>query len=297
MNESTQKRVNPSDPNAWLVLGDPYWYREKTPNKIRFWFARMTSTPNKKPTENEVGNRLSTKVPKTPSKRWINPVHTDATTSALEPPWVCKLTTDKVQRNCVGRRIWDRHVGDQSWHSNKGRKWCWLKIHIIMYIHIQRNNNPIHLCTHFQELQWQSIPLQRASWYPRPGALILWDLLHTRKRPWTRNHFSGATFLPWCCRPCCPCECDTSLLRNFNKNVCWVVVDGKCLLYVLDLMCFCARTVGVSRYHSSKWCREREELTKQKRIIIVKEAVSRREFFNGLSEVGLREPAVSARQK
>lgn len=93
MNAKTANSVKPRLAKTWLVLTDPCTYDEKVANKIRFWLASTTKTPNRKPTEKLVGNRFSTKVPKTPNAKCTIPVQTDARTRATDPSFVFKLTT------------------------------------------------------------------------------------------------------------------------------------------------------------------------------------------------------------
>jgi len=92
--DRTAKSMNPSKAKTWLALPLPCVYLWKEAYRIIFWLARTTRTPRKNPTENDVGNRLRTKVPRTPNARCIKPVQMAAMVSATDPsPDCCKLTT------------------------------------------------------------------------------------------------------------------------------------------------------------------------------------------------------------
>ena len=53
----------------------------------------MTTRPRKKPTENEVGNRLRMKVPRMAMVNWMMAVHTDATLRAKDPSPLSRVAT------------------------------------------------------------------------------------------------------------------------------------------------------------------------------------------------------------
>jgi hypothetical protein len=87
MNVKTQDKVKPKLAKVWLVRLDPMLYREKAANMMRFWLAKTTRTPSKNPMEKDVGKRFKTKVPETPRAKWTSPVHMEAITKAMEPPF------------------------------------------------------------------------------------------------------------------------------------------------------------------------------------------------------------------
>ena len=82
-------------------------YRENVANRIKFWLAKTIRTPNRKPTEKDVGKRFNTNVPRTPNARWTTPVHTEAMSNEREPRCACRLATEQSRNR---RKMREREI-------------------------------------------------------------------------------------------------------------------------------------------------------------------------------------------
>lgn len=82
----------------------------------RFCCATMTTRPRKKPTENEVGNRLRMNVPRMAMVNWMMAVHTDATLSASDPSPLSRVATGGHRKGMETKK---RKLGVSTTHWNK----------------------------------------------------------------------------------------------------------------------------------------------------------------------------------